>query len=52
MALGVRVVAPFIALLISASAPAHAQKASLVSIQTPRGVKQAFLLIKPDKPVA
>ncbi len=47
-----RVVAPFIALLLAASAPAHAQKASLVSIQTPRGVKQAFILIKPDKPVA
>ena len=26
--------------------------ATLVSIPTPRGVKQAFILIKPDKPVA
>jgi pimeloyl-ACP methyl ester carboxylesterase len=30
----------------------QAQNASLVSIKTPRGVKQAFILIKPDKPVA
>lgn len=52
MTLIVRVVAPFIALLIGASASAHAQNASVVSIQTPRGVKQAFILIKPDKPVA
>jgi hypothetical protein len=32
--------------------PAHAQDATLVSIRTPRGVKQAFILIKPAKPVA
>jgi hypothetical protein len=32
--------------------PAAAASADLVSIQTPRGVKQAFILIKPDKPVA
>lgn len=33
-------------------APAHAASADLVTIRTPRGVKQAFILIKPDKPVA
>jgi pimeloyl-ACP methyl ester carboxylesterase len=31
--------------------PVHAES-TLVSIQTPRGVKQAFILIKPEKPVA
>ena len=40
------------AMLAAASAPAHAASSELVSIQTPRGVKQAFILIKPDKPVA
>src|SRR5262245_5269405 len=35
----------------AALGPAHAG-AELVSIQTPRGVKQAFLLIRPAKPVA
>ena len=31
---------------------AHAQVASLVSIKTPRGVTQKFILIKPEKPAA
>lgn len=31
---------------------ASAQQASLVTVQSPRGVKQAFILIKPDKLVA
>jgi pimeloyl-ACP methyl ester carboxylesterase len=31
---------------------AHAAGATLVSIATPRGAKQAFILIKPEKPVA
>lgn len=31
---------------------ARSQEASLVSVQSPRGVKQAFILIKPQKPVA
>lgn len=44
--------APLIAALLATSAPAQAQNASLVSIQTPRGVKQAFILIKPAEPVA
>lgn len=33
-------------------AQANAQTTSLVSIKTPRGAKQAFILIKPEKPVA
>ena len=52
MTLVFRFFASFTALLLAASAPAYAQNASLVSIQTPRGVKQAFILIKPEKPVA
>lgn len=39
-------------LLVASLAPAHAGSTTLASVQTPRGVKQAFLLIKPDKPVA
>jgi pimeloyl-ACP methyl ester carboxylesterase len=39
------------ALLLSAR-PASAEVASLVSVQSARGVKQAFILIKPEKPVA
>jgi pimeloyl-ACP methyl ester carboxylesterase len=31
---------------------AHAQNASLVSVVTPRGAKQAFMLIRPEKPAA
>jgi pimeloyl-ACP methyl ester carboxylesterase len=31
---------------------AHAATATLIAIATPRGAKQAFILIKPDKPVA
>ena len=31
---------------------ARAETATLVSIPTPRGVTQAFILIKPDHPVA
>jgi dienelactone hydrolase len=38
--------------LLAMIAAAHAQNASLVSVKTPRGAKQAFILIKPDKPVA
>jgi pimeloyl-ACP methyl ester carboxylesterase len=43
-----------IAAIISAlsAGMASAQNASLVSVQTPRGAKQAFLLIKPAKPAA
>lgn len=32
--------------------PVQAATSTLVSVQTPRGVKQAFILIKPDNPVA
>jgi len=44
----------FLALLLLSLAPASAsaQEASLVSVQTPRGAKQAFILIKPQKPAA
>jgi pimeloyl-ACP methyl ester carboxylesterase len=33
-------------------APAQAATSTLVSLQTPRGAKQAFILIKPDNPTA
>ena len=36
-------------LMAAGIAPAQAASRSLVSIQTPRGVKQALILIKPDK---
>jgi pimeloyl-ACP methyl ester carboxylesterase len=39
-------------LLMGASSAAHAADATLVSIPTPRGAKQALILIKPEKPVA
>jgi hypothetical protein len=38
--------------LLAACISAASADTRLVSIQTPRGVKQAFILIKPDKPVA
>ena len=41
-----------IALLLANLAPAQAANTTLVSVQTPRGVKQAFILMKPDKPIA
>jgi pimeloyl-ACP methyl ester carboxylesterase len=41
------------ALLAAAAGPAHAASANLVSIQTPRGTQQAFILVTPSqKPVA
>jgi pimeloyl-ACP methyl ester carboxylesterase len=41
------------ALMTAAAGPAHAASANLVSIQTPRGVQQAFILVSPpQKPVA
>lgn len=43
--------AAVMAALMCALNSAHADS-TLVSIQTPRGAKQAFILIKPDKPVA
>jgi hypothetical protein len=45
-------VALFVSLLFAFAAPADAQGARLVSVTTPRGAKQAFILIKPQKPVA
>jgi pimeloyl-ACP methyl ester carboxylesterase len=40
------------AVLLAAASAAPAGDARLVSIATPRGVSQAFILIRPDKPVA
>jgi len=40
------------AVLVASVASVCAQEASLASVQSARGVKQAFILIKPDKPVA
>jgi hypothetical protein len=41
------------ALFAAAAGPANAASANLVSIQTPRGVQQAFILVSPSqKPVA
>jgi pimeloyl-ACP methyl ester carboxylesterase len=40
------------AFLLTASSAAQAADARLVSIATPRGAKLAFILIKPDRPVA
>lgn len=37
-------------LWIAGLAPAQAATSTLVSISTPRGTKQAFIVIKPDKP--
>lgn len=39
-------------MLAAGSAAAHAQAARLVSIETPRGIKQAFILIRPSGPPA
>ncbi|MBX9591617.1 MAG: hypothetical protein K2X43_20185 [Hyphomonadaceae bacterium] len=52
MALFRRLAAPLVALLLATPAPLHAQEADLVSIETPRGVKQPFILIEPEQPVA
>ena len=41
-----------VALLAASFGSAHAETQTLVSIQTPRGTTQAFVLIKPDRPVA
>lgn len=41
-----------VALLAASFGWAHAGSRTLVSIQTPRGTTQTFILIKPDKPVA
>jgi len=41
-----------LALALTAAAPARAESEQLVSVRTARGATQAFILIKPDKPVA
>jgi hypothetical protein len=38
--------------LICSTRPAAAAEASLVTIDTPRGAKQSFILLRPEKPVA
>jgi hypothetical protein len=38
--------------LTAGLAPARAASADLITIKTPRGVKQAFILIKPERPAA
>lgn len=42
----------FVLLMLWLAPAAWAQAPALVSIKTPRGASQAFILIKPDKPVA
>jgi hypothetical protein len=43
-----------LAMFVTAAAGAEAepQSATLVSVRTPRGAKQAFILVRPEKPVA
>ena len=41
-----------LAIILAVMATAQAANSSLVTIKTPRGAKQAFILIAPDKPVA
>jgi pimeloyl-ACP methyl ester carboxylesterase len=41
-----------LAMFLVATVTAQAAGSRLVSIETPRGVKQAFILVTPDKPVA
>ena len=47
-----RLVAPLVLFALTNSTPATAQDAELVSIVTPRGVAQPFILIEPEDPVA
>ena len=52
MARSYRLVFVLAMLLADISGAAEVGKGTLVSIQTPRGATQAFILIKPDNPVA
>jgi hypothetical protein len=45
-----RMMAAGVVLLAAGNGPAHAQAARLVSLDTPRGIKQAFILIRPSGP--
>ena len=45
-------IALFLLVILGSGGWAQAADTTLVSVNTPRGVKQAFLLIKPDKPIA
>jgi pimeloyl-ACP methyl ester carboxylesterase len=47
-----RLLLPVIAVVMPPTSAAHAAGATLVSVATPRGAKQSFILLKPDKPVA
>lgn len=48
----VRRLATLMMLVLCAAAPAAATEADLVSIDTPRGVKQSFILIEPEDAIA
>jgi hypothetical protein len=41
-----------VAAVLAAAVATQAAESRLVSIKTPRGIKQAFILVTPDKPVA
>ena len=41
-----------VTLAVAISGAASAQTANVITVKTPRGVSQAFILIKPEKPVA
>jgi hypothetical protein len=49
---GLRAALVCAAIMTGIAAPAHAATSTLVSIKTPRGVTQKFILVKPEKPVA
>ena len=52
MARSCRCAVILVILLAAALRSAHAASATFVSIKTPRGANQAFILIKPERPVA
>jgi len=47
-----RLTVPLMVLALTTATPAQAQDADLVSIDTPRGVKQSFIVIEPEAPIA
>ncbi len=49
-----RIIQPVIAMIVLSllAGAAQAQAADLIAVQTPRGAKQAFILIKPARPTA
>ncbi len=48
----VRLAVPLLLVALATAMPVCAQEADLVSIDTPRGVKQSFVLIEPEAPIA